>query len=163
MDEKVCTECRYSKPLEKFARNSHGLYGRASRCKACVNFWRKDYYKTGRPQATLQAWRTSSRGRKSQMLASAKQRARDKGIEFSIGIDDFDIPEFCPILGTPLVMNVDSPGPDSASLDRIDVAFGYVPGNVQVISYRANRMKNDATPEELLEFADWVRKTFGDT
>jgi hypothetical protein len=49
----------------------------------------------------------------------------------------------------------------SPSLDRIKPELGYVPGNIQVISARANVMKNDATPEELLAFANWVYRTYG--
>jgi hypothetical protein len=40
-----------------------------------------------------------------------------------------------------------------ASLDRIDNTKGYVPGNVVVVSYRANRIKSDATAQELLRIA----------
>jgi len=35
------------------------------------------------------------------------------------------------------------------SIDRVDNSKGYVPGNVRIISWRANRLKNDATVEEM--------------
>ena len=38
---------------------------------------------------------------------------------------------------------------DSPSLDRINPNLGYIKGNVWVISYRANMIKNNATLEEL--------------
>lgn len=82
----------------------------------------------------------------------AKRRALKHGLDFSIEVDDISIPTQCPVLGTlfePLTMY-------SASLDRIDSSGGYVPGNVQVISRKANAMKNDATAEELKAFATWV-------
>lgn len=102
---------------------------------------------------------------KQRMKDSAKQRARKKGIEFSLTIDDFDVPEICPILGIPLVFPVgDRRGPkyNSPSLDRIDNNKGYVPDNVQVISQRANAMKHDATPNELRLFALWIKETYGE-
>lgn len=56
---------------------------------------------------------------------------------------------FCPVLGVPLVDG-------NTSIDRIDPSKGYVPGNLQIISSKANRMKNNATVEELRRFAEWV-------
>jgi hypothetical protein len=50
------------------------------------------------------------------------------------------------------------PRPDAPSLDKIDPKLGYVPGNIQVISHKANAMKWDATREELRAFAKWVLK-----
>jgi hypothetical protein len=44
----------------------------------------------------------------------------------------------------------------SPSLDRIRPELGYVPGNVAVISYKANAIKQGATPEELRAVADWL-------
>lgn len=40
-------------------------------------------------------------------------------------------------------------GDNSPTLDRKDSTRGYVPDNVWVISHRANRMKNNATLEEM--------------
>jgi hypothetical protein len=43
------------------------------------------------------------------------------------------------------------------SLDRVIPALGYVPGNVRVISFRANRLKQDATAEEVAAILDYIR------
>lgn len=83
------------------------------------------------------------------MLSVAKRRARLKEVPFGITIDDFNIPEVCPILGLKLRRAKGIPDSCSPELDRVIPKLGYVPGNVWVISGRANRIKKDATLEEL--------------
>lgn len=84
----------------------------------------------------------------------AKKRAVKYGIPFDLLIDDILIPEECPILHTPF-----SKGTRAAmSLDRINNSTGYIKGNIQVISRKANTMKSDANRIELLNFADWIYK-----
>jgi len=57
----------------------------------------------------------------------------------------------CPLLGLKLTYanykgNAQA---NYASLDRIDSSKGYVKGNIQILSFRANSMKGDATLEEM--------------
>ena len=83
---------------------------------------------------------------------SAKRRAKKKGFEFNITLDDIpQIPDVCPVLGIPIIINVGEhcPSDNSPSLDRIDSSKGYIKGNIRIISNRANRIKADATAEEL--------------
>ncbi len=79
----------------------------------------------------------------------AKSRAKKKGIEFSLSVEDIAVPDVCPVLGIPLYTNRGKAGPNSPSIDRIDNKKGYILGNVQVISYRANMLKGDASIEEV--------------
>lgn len=85
------------------------------------------------------------------ILCGAKKRARLKGQDFRITLDDIPpIPNLCPVLGIPIKANTtNAPLDSSPSLDRIDSTKGYIPGNVRIISNRANRIKADATLEEL--------------
>ena len=92
------------------------------------------------------------------MLDRSKSRARKKGFEHNIELDDIVIPETCPLLGIRLYKGSESVGPNSPTLDRIDSSQGYIKGNVWVISYRANTIKNDATIEELELIARGLRK-----
>lgn len=93
---------------------------------------------------------------------SAKGRARKNNISFDLEFSDIVYPKVCPILSIPIERNAGhkSYSGRSPSLDRIDPKKGYTKGNVQVISQKANVMKNDATPEELILFADWVYRTY---
>ncbi len=96
---------------------------------------------------------------KKYILSRARSRATRDGIPFTITEDDFDIPEYCPIfrhLKLEFSSGRDSRPGNIPSLDRINPSLGYVPGNVAVISLRANRIKNNATAQELLAIAEWI-------
>lgn len=99
------------------------------------------------------------------MHYKAKRRARIKKIEFNIEVLDISMPKTCPVFKQYELKKETSetggPKPWSPSLDRIDNTKGYIKGNVQVISNKANTMKGNATPEELLQFAYWVLLTYG--
>lgn len=91
------------------------------------------------------------------MLYRAKKRARNKNIEFDLTIDDIFIPDLCPILGVPIVKVITGKKEYSPSLDRIDRKRGYVKNNIMIISNRANRLKSDATLEELEKIIDYMK------
>jgi hypothetical protein len=94
------------------------------------------------------------------MLQGAKARAKKKSLPFSITLEDIpEIPERCPILGIPLKRRIGRGHSDnSPSLDRIIPEKGYVPNNIQIISQRANEIKSDATPLELMKVATYIKK-----
>ena len=86
------------------------------------------------------------------ILKRTRQRAKEKGIEFSIVEEDIIIPDVCPLLGIPLESNAGKgkgATGNSPSIDRIDPTKGYVKGNVWIISMKANAIKNEATLAEL--------------
>lgn len=95
------------------------------------------------------------------MLRAARQRAKRQNVPFGLLPSDFEIPVYCPILGTLLTRSLGSKGPggNSPTLDRIIPSRGYVPGNVVVISNRANRAKNDLSADELRALADFYGAT----
>lgn len=92
------------------------------------------------------------------MILHKKSQAKKMGIEFNLEEKDLVLPEFCPILGIPLYKSYGTITNNSYSIDRIDPSKGYVRGNVQVISARANTIKNNGTPEELRKIADWMER-----
>jgi hypothetical protein len=47
---------------------------------------------------------------------------------------------------------------DSPSIDRLDSSLGYVKGNVKIICWRANRVKSDATVEELRAILNFMEE-----
>jgi hypothetical protein len=91
------------------------------------------------------------------ILRKTKVKAKRYHQEFNLTREDIIIPEYCPYLGIKLeiqnrVSNLDS----LASIDRIDNSKGYIKGNIQIISYKANRCKNNLTLPELKLFAQNV-------
>jgi hypothetical protein len=97
------------------------------------------------------------------MLCQAKSRSRTDKREFNIDATDLVLPELCPYLGTEFEQR-DSDGKlilqTCYSIDRIDSSKGYVKGNVQVLSVKANRMKSDATISDMIIFATNVLRLY---
>ena len=83
------------------------------------------------------------------LLNYARRNARRRGEECSLELKDIIIPEYCPVLGIKLEPGSDSHQDCSPSVDRIDSTKGYTKDNVWIISARANRIKNNATIEEI--------------
>ena len=92
---------------------------------------------------------------------AALKRALKKGIEFNLSVDylKFIFPDdsLCPIFNCEMTFcNTDKS--NSASLDRKDSDLGYLEGNVQWICTKANILKNNAHPYELLRLANYTVK-----
>ena len=101
--------------------------------------------------------RTYLRGRRVQapeltIWQRAHRRAASRGLPFSITMQAIVIPPVCPVLGIPIVLG-EQRSENSPSLDRITPRLGYVPGNVRVISDKANRLKGDRTLGQLQQKA----------
>lgn len=92
---------------------------------------------------------------------NAKKRARDKGLPFTITIEDVrrllgDMR--CPVPGCGKMMHVGDrqQSKDSPTLDQVRVGRGYVLGNVAVICQNCNRRKADSSPDDLRTLAAWI-------
>jgi predicted DNA-binding protein YlxM (UPF0122 family) len=166
---KICSKCRQELPLEAFNKGN-SLYGRRSFCRECekkiqntpdkrkrrreLEILRRqdpEYVKRSNERDKIRV-HSNPNSIKLALLRSAKQRAKIKGLEFNIDVTDIELPEVCPLLGIPLFSSYREEGKTidySYSIDRINPNKGYIKGNVWVISYKANRIKNDASLEEL--------------
>lgn len=87
---------------------------------------------------------------------NAKRRAKELKLPFNISWKDLTIPDKCPILD--IQFKPGNKREESPSLDRINPNLGYVKGNVQIISMKANRIKSDGTAEEHRKIADYIDK-----
>ena len=91
---------------------------------------------------------------KKRMMAQVKSRCKRKNIFFDLAPEDVEIPTHCPVFGIPLDKRDADHHP---SLDRFDNSKGYTKDNVNVISFRAKHLKNDATTEEIRALSIWMQ------
>jgi len=88
----------------------------------------------------------------------AKARARKKGIKYDITFEDLlPLPKKCPVFGFRLRSGKSFQDPCAYSVDRLDNRKGYVRGNVAIISYLANRLKNNGTAKQHGQIVRWMR------
>ena len=142
---KTCSHCKQVLPLSSFTLHSKNKDGLQGSCRDCN-------------RAKCIEW--NSNHKDTLALNRIKHRALEKGIAFDIDLSDIAYPEKCPVFGFDLVRNYKVPCFSSPSVDRIDPSKGYIKGNIQVISQLANCMKQNATPEQLVQFAEWILKTY---
>lgn len=91
-------------------------------------------------------------------LKNKRTTALAKGIPFALTISDiYPLPARCPVLDIPINFNAVGAEDAALSIDRIDPSRGYTPDNIVLVSQRANRIKNDATVEELERIAQFYK------
>lgn len=173
-ETRTCIRCSAVKPLEDFLRCRTSAGGRRRCCKEC-------YARAGRERraadpaaarAKDRAWLAANReviaARKAEdpglhLWQQAQSRARKNGIPFDLVPTDIEVPLRCPALGIPLAPGRGRAQPSSPTLDRVDNVRGYVAGNVQCISWRANAIKKNASLDELEKIVEWMRRFFEST
>lgn len=164
---KTCSKCKLEKSIDDFYKAKKGLYKRHSICKVCKNSRKTSeeykekqriYKKSEKYKQLCKMW--VKKNKESIICTAAKHRAKKYGLEFNIDPSDIIIPEVCPVLGIPLAKDNNVHCRDnSVSLDRIDNSKGYVKGNVCVISFRANQLKNSGTLEEHKKIIEYMEKS----
>ena len=110
----------------------------------------------------MKKWRASIPGR----ISVAKSRSRINNLEFNLTAEYLEsiYPEdgMCPLLNIKFNWDSGRRHPSTPSLDRIDNNKGYIKGNIQWVSWRANDLMKDATPEELLMLAQNYKNIYDD-
>lgn len=158
-----CKTCQRELPVEAFWKQNTKR-GRMAECKECSSKRNREWVANNRDrfrEINLEAThRYRTKDPRQWLLWNAKKRAKKAGIPFDLEYDDIEWPDICPVLGIKIDSYLGHGGKtggreNSRSLDRIDPAKGYVKGNVVTISWRANRLKCDATPEEMRRLADF--------
>lgn len=148
---KKCSLCKEIKPFLEFHKTKQQLFGLNGKCKEC----RRTCEKNG----TILLWEKNKISQiKKHILNRSKLRAKKGGIPFNITEEDIIIPDKCPIF------NVDFVYGDkylTYSIDRIIPELGYTKGNIVIISNKANMIKNNATPDEIIAVGNFYKKLVG--
>ena len=89
-------------------------------------------------------------------------KTTDKELRMVLFEELTPVPDVCPVFDVPLDFSTKSIGDRndfSPSIDRIDSEKGYEPGNCAIISWRANRVKNNGTATEHKLIWEWMENT----
>lgn len=175
---KRCGNCKRLKAIYEFSRDRTHSDGRRTICKICSSkqhkeYWRKnawrltkrnDLYKHRSPEkyqeilAQQRLYKTKHI--EATLLRAAQKRSKKLKLNCDLTLQDIFVPKICPLLGIKIKLNGFKNNRDtSPSIDRINPQKGYTKSNTWIISYRANRIKNDASFKELQILTKNLRKS----
>jgi len=150
-DTKNCSRCQKELPLTSFEQHKGGTLRNMCRpCKLAAN--RQQRSVGYRPYLT-------------NLISKSKVTSKKRRFtEYEITVDQLvELWESqdgrCAISGVVLTHHNDGTGVKdfNASIDRIDSNLGYVPGNVQLVAYRANMLKQSLSTDMLYW---WVKTIY---
>lgn len=164
MNDQKCSKCKIIQPLDNF-HSGNKKNGKSSWCKRCDAKRHIDYANKPGIKERLYTSEYNRRRKKPEYMLwkGTRNRCRRSNIPFNLTVEDCVIPDVCPALGIPLVSGQFRPRGtmlafNAPSLDRINPELGYIKGNVAVISWRANHLKNNATADELEAITKYIRE-----
>ena len=133
-DEKKCSGCKKVLPVTEFYPAKERSDGRRAYCISCQSPIRSYY--------------------------ELKKRARKKRLPMEVTAEYIKniYPDdmICPVFG--IKMTIGLKRSSSPSIDRIIPEKGYVPGNVIIVSMKANQIKSNATPDEIIKVGKFYKK-----
>ena len=144
----ICSKCHHAKPLSLMSRDRvvDGVVKYRRYCKEC----RQAEYMAKRKGKDI-PWKDR--------VTKIRTRASKRGIECTIDAEYLEsvwnLQEGrCVYTQEPMLTGHGLRNhPQGVSVDRINPALGYVPGNIVLCSTRANSIKQDMTPAE---FQEWM-------
>jgi hypothetical protein len=139
-DFEWCNKCAQWKPFSDFCFRAGG---QIRSCKVCEN----NYRLNNLDKINEYSKKYRKKNIEKSLYYAAKNRAKNNNVDFDIEICDIIVPEKCPVLG--IEISTSKEKNNSPSLDRIIPAYGYTKGNIRVISWRANWIKNNMNEDEV--------------
>ena len=141
-DHKKCGKCLNIKSFNEFRKNKNSAFGYSYFCRDCDK------------------QRIYTRDRRKLLFNAAKKRAKDNNLDFDLELNDIILPKKCPILGIELKFNTNQAEDNSYSIDRIDPCKGYIKNNIQIISFKANTIKNNASLLEIKKVYLYMKENY---
>jgi len=92
------------------------------------------------------------------LLSHLRASAKKRKIVFTLTLTDLydlSLPLTCPLLNVPIDYTTRGYNQFAPSIDRIDSDMGYEPENIQVMTVKANRAKNNLSDLELKQMAKY--------
>lgn len=117
-------------------------------CIPCTNKRCRRYFNANKEKCRVLADIYNRTHREKMLRIHAKYRAGRDKVPFNLDDGDIRIPRKCPVLGISLYRGEKRMIDNSPTLHRLRPRDGYVKGNVEVISYKANRIICDGTLDE---------------
>lgn len=173
MKRRRCTKCGRCFPatLEYFARHDTCRDGLDTFCRGCRSDVKRAWEDAHRDAVNARRRERYAMdpvtGRARILRAGAMKRAKAMNLPFdeeALSIrrlaDWLARQPCCACCGRPFDLALKGSGPADASpsLDRFDPKIGYVIGNVELICWRCNVTKRDATADELRVIAEWMAR-----
>lgn len=170
---KTCTVCNESKELTHFVYNKRRNLV-LSRCKECTSKYNANYRQSKRELLNNKArdkyWEDPEVNRETNrlnmekdirghLLYLAKSRSVIRNIPYDISKEDIKLVKYCPILNVELKIGRKGKIEDNSfTLDKVIPSLGYIKGNVRIISAKANRLKSNASVEELESIINYIKE-----
>lgn len=165
-----CRVCKIDKMLSEFYANRRTKTGYTYACKLCLSAEAKRDRTRDRTKARENDKRKNRQRRNRNPrqywadtnFRNVRKRALRRGLDFDLDVEFLleIAPTHCPIFGIELdfLASEGKISDRSPSIDRVDNSLGYVKSNIAVMSNRANRLKSDASVEELRKLADFIER-----
>lgn len=156
----TCSRCMGEKETKEFGKDSSKARGYSYICKSCKSSLSKSYPKPSKELvkernqknyakhkekriAATRDWLSSANGRAKAMFSNIRLRASERGLDYSIGVQDildlFEKQEMkCALSGIPFCMDFTKPKAYGPSIDRIDCTKGYHKDNIRLVLFAVN-------------------------
>ena len=147
---KKCRGCLLELKMELFPVRADRGGKRRPYCNSCTNDIERKRYEAHKRDQPFK-----------HKCTRAKTRSKSLGVPFDITPEYLESiwTGFCPVLKEKIYLHERGRTDEyAAELDRFVPEIGYVKGNVHFLSRKINRLKNNATSDQLRKLLSWMEE-----